>query len=188
MLPLSGGLKTMIPQSGSFSGADIVATVYVPTLQKYMVFGELATISYSIHRELNPVRALGTINPKGYCRGPRTTAGSLIFTVFDRHVLYEAQTALREKYKETLIRSSQYGLLSPGFVQNIKFITDEIPPFDVIINMRNEMNLVGSKLIIKGIRIVNEGQTMSINDLITENVMQYVANGIDLMEPTFVSE
>src|SRR5690606_39902774 len=82
----------MIPQSGSFSGADIVATVYVPTLQKYMVFGELATISYSIHRELNPVRALGTINPKGYCRGPRTTAGSLIFTVFNRHVLYEARS------------------------------------------------------------------------------------------------
>ena len=29
----------MIPRTGSFTGADIVATVYVPTLQKYMVFG-----------------------------------------------------------------------------------------------------------------------------------------------------
>jgi len=176
----------MIPRTGSFTGADIVATVYVPTLQKYMVFGELSTISYSIHRELNPVRALGAINPKGYCRGPRTTAGSLIFTVFDRHVLYEAQLALRERYKEMLIQTSQYNLVSPNFVSNIKFTTDEIPPFDVIVNMMNETSPVGSKLVIKGIRIVNEGQTMSINDLITENVMQYVADGIELMGPTFV--
>lgn len=178
----------MIPQTGSFSGADIVATVYVPTLQKYMVFGELATISYSIHREFNPVRALGAINPKGYCRGPRTTAGSLIFTVFDRHVLYEAQTALQAKYAEMLAQSSRYGGSASGFVDNIKFVADEIPPFDVIVNMGNEMNTVGSKMVIKGVRIVNEGQTMSINDLITENVMQYVADGIDLMEPMFIRQ
>jgi len=179
-----------IPDTGSFSGADIVAGVYVPALKKFTVFGELATISYSIHREFYPVRTLGSINARGYCRGARSIAGSLIFTVFDRHVLYEIQKDLKRKYQEMLAMYTQHGkeyAYSARF-NNLKFVADEMPPFDVIIHMTDESSAVGSKMAIRGVRVTNEGQTMSINDMITENVMQYLAVDIDLMEPLFANE
>jgi methionine aminopeptidase len=63
--------------------------------------------------------------------------------------------------------------------QNMK--TDEMPPFDINITFMNEhgnhatMNLYG-------VYILTEGQTMSIEDMITENTMQYLAMDIDLMD------
>ena len=76
----------------SYSGADIVATIQAIG-GKPMVFGELQTITYSTHREVQPIRSIGNINPRGFTRGPRTIAGSMIFTVFDRHVI---QNVLKE--------------------------------------------------------------------------------------------
>lgn len=70
----------------TFSGADAVAT-FTPVGGKPIVFGEIQTISYSIYRPTTPVYTLGRINPKGVVKGQRTIAGSIIFTVFDRHVL-----------------------------------------------------------------------------------------------------
>jgi hypothetical protein len=72
--------------STSFSGADIIATV-TPYGGRPIVFAEIQTLSYSIYRPTQPVYALGRINPSGAVRGQRTIAGSLIFIVFDRHVL-----------------------------------------------------------------------------------------------------
>jgi hypothetical protein len=172
----------LLPDHGVFTGADMVAGLYVPKLGIFRTFGEISTISYSKHRELYPVRGLGTINPKGFTRGPRTIAGSLVFTVFDRHVLYEIQEDLMRVYREKL-EANGYG--RGGRFSNVRFVTDEMPPFDIIVSMANETNPIGSSIRIYGVRITNEGQTMSIEDMITENVMQYLATGIDLMAPSF---
>ena len=74
----------------SFSGCDMVATLLVPdindsTKKHIYAIGELQTISYSIHMERKAVRSIGNINAKDYILGPRTIAGSLVFTVFNRH-------------------------------------------------------------------------------------------------------
>src|SRR5437763_13223272 len=87
-VPASGSFKNYNGVSTSFSGADIVTSI-TPYGGSPIVFGELQTISYSIYRPMQPVYALGQINPKGVVRSTRTIAGSLIFTVFDRHVLKE---------------------------------------------------------------------------------------------------
>jgi hypothetical protein len=139
----------------SFSGTDIVATLAFPG-KAPVVFGELQTITYSIHRDKFPVRTLGRINPKGFAFGGRTIAGSLIFTVFDRHAIISA-----------------FG--SPFSV------TDELPPFDVTINLKNEYG-DASVIRITGITIIDEGQVMSIEDILTENTMSYMATDIVLME------
>ena len=52
------------------------------------VLAECQTLSVSIHREKVSVRACGCVYPKGVCRGQREIAGSMIFTVFNEHVLY----------------------------------------------------------------------------------------------------
>lgn len=163
----------------SFSGADIVATI-TPIGGKPRVFGEIQTLSYSIYRPTTPVYTLGRINPKGFVRGQRTIAGSLIFTVFDRHVLKDVIDAYNfstdpndpnniYKFTESEITEMK---------KNMK--TDEMPPFDINITFLNEYGNAAA-LNIYGVHILTEGQTMSIEDMITENTMQYVAMDIDLM-------
>jgi len=161
----------------SFSGADIIASIKAMG-GKPMVFGELQTITYSTHREIRPIRSVGSINPRGFTRGPRTIAGSLIFTVFDRHVI---QNVL----KEGLLAGTP-GSGATDIAKNI--MTDEMPPFDITVSFINEYG-TSSRLAIYGIIIVDEGQVMSIDDMITENTMSYIAHGIQLMtnEETFTS-
>ena len=72
----------------SFSGCDIKAIINRPSASP-ITLGNLSTITYSIHREVYPVRAVGVTNPRGFTRGPRTMAGTCIFTVLNKHALHE---------------------------------------------------------------------------------------------------
>jgi hypothetical protein len=143
----------------SYAGTDIVATILVPNEKTDLTLGELQTISYSIHRENSPVRVLGNVNPAGFVRGPRTIAGSLIFTQFDEYTFYRLQ-----QFKEMM-------------KHNLFPLADMLPPFDIILTFSNELGLV-SKLKIFGVTIVDEGGTMSVDDLITEQTYTYMARGI----------
>jgi hypothetical protein len=174
----------------SFSGADIVATI-TPLGGKPVVFGEIQTISYSIYRPTTPVYTLGRINPSGVVRGQRTIAGSLIFTVFDRHVLKDVINAYNfssptEPGKVSLnsigMGDDVYQFSSTEIAEMKKNMkTDEMPPFDINITFLNEYGN-SATLNIYGVHILTEGQTMSIEDMITENTMQYIAMDIDLMD------
>lgn len=154
----------------SFSGCDIVVQAF--SGDKLKKFAELQTISYSVHREKFPVRTLGRANPKGFTRGTRTIAGSLVFTIFDRNALYEILTTNRNDPPD-----------SPGHSPLI----DAIPPIDITITFQNEMGFMAS-MRIYGLEIVDEGQTMSIDDIITENVMSYIARDITVMYPDNLDE
>lgn len=144
----------------SYSGCDIIASIRVSDDRPPRILGELQTISYSIHREVQPVRTLGRSNPTGFTRGQRTIAGSLIFTVFDRNILNE----IKEEMK----------------LEDIS-LADELPRFDIDIIMHNEYGRASS-MRIEGIIIVDEGQVMSIEDMLTENTMSYMATDIKVLD------
>lgn len=148
----------------SYSGCDITPSITVG--DKTFVLGNIATISYSIHRDMAPVRTLGRAYPKSYVSSSRTVAGTLIFSVFDNHVLHDVRKAVLTEVEANGQQSSP--------------LTDQLPPFDVNIEFRNEYG-ARSYMRIYGLQISDEGQTHSINDIYTENVMQYVARDIDLM-------
>lgn len=148
----------------SFSGCDMVATILIPSLGNTpYAIGELQTISYSIHMDRQPVRSIGDINVKDYVMGPRTIAGSLVFAVFNKHF---ANRILKD------VSNS----VSSGYA----FLIDEIPPFNIVISAANEYG-VRSKMVIYGVRLVNEGQVMSINDIYTENTYQFVATDVEYL-------
>lgn len=151
----------------SFSGADIVAVV-TSYDGKSVVLGSLQTVSYSVYRSTSPVYALGRVGAKGAVRGARTIAGSLIFAVFDRHALYEVMVGLEGEDMYTPLKS------------------DEIPPFDITISFMNELG-ESAQLVIYGVHLISEGQTMSVEDLMTESVMEYIAMDIDEMMPDSIS-
>lgn len=143
----------------SYSGADIVASMLVPGERYALHLGDLQTISWSTHRENTPVRGLGHTSPCGFVRGSRTISGSLIFTQFNKYTFY------RLEYYRRLASVGLYGL------------GDMLPPFDILISATNEYGSF-SKMKIYGVTIVDEGGTMSIDDMVTENTMTYMARGI----------
>lgn len=171
-------LENIMQTYTSFSGADMVAVCNI--LGEDVVLGTLQTISYSLHMERNAVRSIGNINAKDYTQGPRTIAGSLVFAVFDKHVLYHMAEAFKynNKYKDNKY-TQLYGKYK-SFTNNRHVLADELPPFNVTITFANEYGN-RSKLAIYGIRLLNEGQVMSVSDLYTENTYQFVALDIDYL-------
>ena len=168
----SNSQNTFRYSNETFSGCDMTATItinkqsYNKTTKKYQiqpytkVIGELATISYSINMDKKPVRSIGNVNAKDYVMGQRTIAGSLVFSVFNKH------------FAEDIIRE-----INESYPAGTSFLVDELPPFDLTISAANEYGY-RSRLAIYGIRLLNEGQVMSINDVYTENTYQFFA--IDL--------
>ena len=152
----------------SYSGCDIIVTATLPLKTEsgdsvYFTLGSLQTLSVSTHQDKRPVRSLGNINAKDYVMGQRTIAGSLVFAVFDRH------------FADNIMKSVGVTM------------ADEIPALDLTINFANEYGRM-SKMAIYGVKLINEGQVMSINDLYTENTYQFTALGMTPLESEIEGE
>ena len=149
----------------SYSGCDITVTASLPPINgqiinKYYTLGSLQTLSISTHQDKRPVRSLGVINAKDYVMGPRTIAGSMVFAVFNKHFATEIMNDLGASGGKNVI------------------LPDEIPALNITVNFANEYGRM-SRMAIYGVKIINEGQVMSINDLYTENTYQFVALGLE---------
>ena len=154
----------------SFSGCDVVVSAqmapipdpnnnYELTPFKSHVLGSLQTISYSTHQDRAPVRAIGNINAIDYVQGQRTIAGTMVFAMFHEHWM----TPLLEDLKTR--------------IPNLDIWSDELPALNLTISMSNEYGYA-SNMVIYGVKFIEDGGVMSINDLYTENTLQYVATGI----------
>lgn len=141
-----------------------------------ITLGDVQTITWSTFREKKPVRTFGRVNPKARTRGQRTIAGSLIFTVFDRASLWELLQA-HSALANTGVRT-QGGV----YPSTEGVLVDQLPPFDISIIASNEIG-DNSAMVLYGIEIHSEGTTLSIQDMLTENVMQFTAADIDVLRP-----
>jgi len=155
-------LEGMAKANTSYSGSD--ATVFAIVNDVVIVLGNVATFSYSIFREKAPVRVLGRSHAKGYTSGGRTISGSFVFIVFDRNPLYD----VIEQFKHVGKPGDRYS--SP--------VPDQLPPIDLILLFDNEYGH-SSIMRLYGVEFIQEGQVHSVNDLYSENTMQYVARDID---------
>lgn len=171
---VGGGPSSRFAINNSFSGCDIRATVKstdpLTNNTSMKLLGNIATLSYSIHREKFPVRTLGTTFPKAFTRGPRTIAGTLIFNVFDRYALWDILET-----KKSLDR---------GFNEDAHaLVGDQIAPFDITCTFISELGIV-SRLMIYDVELVDEGQVMSVNDIYIESTHSFVAADISVMSPS----
>ena len=187
----------------TFSGADIAATITVPllltdprasqsssavyqTAMAPVTIGNLQTITVSTHRDKYPVRVLGRTNPKGFTYGPRTIAGTLIFSMFDRESLRTVQDKVQKFYQQA---SATYA----ATVGNVnlstslpRLLSDDLPPFDVTVTMANEYGDV-AKMMIVGVEIVDWGNTMGVDDMFIEETMSYMAQNVVPIHPDSLS-
>ena len=133
----------------------------------------------------------------------RGIAGSLIFTTFDRPALYDliAKNLSNDSFKiwtrnwniipnmnllgDTRIGSAISSAQSQdaGVSQVLPYYADQIPPFDVTITFANEYGQAAVKSIY-GVELLNEGSGTSMDDIMIEETMTFVAREISPMVPT----
>jgi len=162
-------LTNTLPNKMSFSGADITITAVIPNkylkakdsgdktivVDKVMEIDNIQTFSYSIHRDTDHSRSIGSDTPNGMVKGQAVIAGTAIFTVITTHILQSIFDSV--KYDPVRI--------------------DQLPPIDLFLDFQNEAG-DAARIGIFGVEWVNEGQVMSIHDLITENSVNYFATAI----------
>ena len=170
----------------SFSGVDIKATF------GGKVIGELQGVSYSVTREKAPIYTMGSADPRSFSRGKRGIAGTLIFTVFDRSALLEQFKTMEDRSgwffaHDTDVQRHTVDESKGGQVwQDVNtdnswqapWYPDQIPPFDIVLTAANEYGQV-AQMSVRGVEILNEGSGMSIDDIVTEQQMTFVAREIN---------
>lgn len=182
----------------TFSGADIVCTFGGSTI------GALSGITWSVTREKAPIYTMGSPNPRSFSRGKRGIAGSLIFTVFDRPALYSMLADHKRNNDDSVkfwtramnVLSTNADITHRGIVPNEEqgvdviskypYYADQIPPFDVTITFANEYGQAAVRSIY-GVEIMNEGSGASMDDIVIEETMTFVARELGPMVATAVN-
>ena len=194
----------------SFSGADIIATF------GGQVIAELLSITWSVTREKAPNYCMGDPNPKGFSRGKRGIAGSLVMAVFNRNALIEElkhsgqdrlskyytfvganglaaenqrfnSVAEYNEFMQAVVNTGNGELLEAAVRPvEIKY-ADQILPFNITINFANEYG-ERCKMALIDVEIMNEGMGVSIDDLSTSQNYTYVARDIQILEGTIPSK
>lgn len=182
----------------TFSGADIVATFGGAAI------GSLSGITWSVTREKAPIYTMGSANPRSFSRGKRGIAGSLIFTMFDRPSLYDM--LLKHATDGTVNYFTRSSNVLPGFDTSstithsgivapdsqllevrsaFPYYADQIPPFDVSLTFANEYGQAAVRSIY-GVEILNEGSGASMDDIVIEETMTFIARELGPMYATNV--
>ena len=165
----------------SFSGCDIIPMVYGVELgtkkvdnkdistftPKLFELGIITTISYSIHTDKRPIYPCGYHKAKAFVSGIQTIAGTMIFVVMNEHPL--TSLISRDTDMESFIKGSNDISL--------------LPPFDMTLLIGNEYGTC-SILNIYGIEFIDEGLTISVNDVYSELTVQYLCRDVSMLANT----
>lgn len=157
----------------SVSSVDMLATVSIVTPENktlQITLGTLSVVAISEMRDTFPVSVLSTIAPVGFTRGHRITAGSLVFSVFDRgsfSYLVDADTAPAQH------NSVQDALDGTGSLSFYDTPADALPPFDIhmVYNSDGIMCYEG----LRGVRIVNQGMGRSMESAALQESYSFLA-------------
>ncbi len=192
---MAGAVSEFQRAYNSFSGVDIKAQFGNKAI------GTLQAVSFSITREKAPVYTMGSADPRSYSRGKRGIAGTLIFIVFDRHMLLEimrtrvfqsdiddihpvgwpndnvnleVQLTPAVHSSTDSAESDLTSVLSDQRTDVPAWYSDQIPPFDIVLAANNEYG-ASAKMVIYGVEILNEGSGVSIDDIVIEQQITYAA-------------
>lgn len=180
----------------SFSGTDIHA-VFGDT-----IFGELQMVSYKIDREKAPVYTMGSADLRTIARGKRLITGACVFVVFDKDALLDtmnqqsavdpflskAETA--NFNSDGSLNSSTPAGGSVGLARdadtssNSTFtesaparLVDQLLPFDITLIGASEYGRY-NKMVIHQVELMSESGGVSIDDLVIEKQMSFIARSI----------
>lgn len=143
-------------------------------------FGTAITISYSIYRSKQSVFNFGNNLIDGFAIGNKYVAGTLIKGIFTRDELNDALSII----KNGLIASFDPKKLTDISNRNVVhgLMKDDLLSCDINIIYTNEYTGEVQYETIHDATFINNGQVASINDIITESTLSYIARDVKSME------
>lgn len=150
---------------------------------------DVMTLSYSVFRVKAPVVTLGQSGVGGYGLGVKTVAGTMIRSVFMTDAISEFQTKCylmnQQQIQERL--SNIDGKIPSGvpLKDHLAFMKDDLAYFNIhMVSVTEETKsyldqtpFMRQEMII-GAMIINNGQTYSVEDLITETSFSFQAKAV----------
>lgn len=163
----------------SYSGADCDVFATRDGVNGGLIHLEnIATVSISMYEAKAPVRRLGHAAPIGFTGNIRSIAGSLIFVVVREHPLRKVMQKFKRFKKHVDDEKTQKGFEQSEDVFNAGMIL----PFNLMLMYKNEVDKLGAGIRINNVEFISEGIVTSVNDMVTEVVLQFVATEIDQLE------
>lgn len=176
MMPVSG---TSIQVVFEFPSNDVHKSVYL-----YMP--DVITVSHSVHRSKIPITTLGETTVTGIGIGTKMVAGSII-KMFNRRDSFQAYIRMfvEERY-DKMSQAKKASLLS--LKSNISmnemsdYMLDDLAPFNIHLISMSEYDCVHKdppKIdSILGCLIINTGKVYSVENLITEETLSFMAKTV----------
>ena len=181
----------------SMSGADTMVIIEFPAFEGgmyskpvYVKLKSVVSLSWSVYRAKTPVTPLGESLVSGFGLGHKTVAGHIIKTLTYKDELsaivqYYSKVSLDYKNanyvenlgsKVSISLDSKYEITQKNFDSLMK---DDLVPFNIHAYSISEYTGHIIKDSIYGCTIINTGQVQSIENLITENTIAFVAKYIE---------
>lgn len=176
----------------SYSGSDCrVFANYPDDPANTIELASVNTISISVYESKSPVRALGYRNVKGFTNSLRTIGGSMILTVVKDHPLRRLARKNKDNRPFSEDKNTK-GIVEVGG-REINRLSTMLEPFNLKLVYVNEVqrNIKGSLnraennyieyavSLLENIHIVNESIVSSVNDMVTEIAVQFVAENFE---------
>jgi hypothetical protein len=160
----------------SYTGSDIrvlieLADTVAGMPRRFKQLLELTTLTVSVHRVKSPVAAAGFINTKGFSRGRRTIAGTLVMTKFTT---------------EVLLRFLEADIITDKSKDGHYLKVDQLPPFNLTILFADEWGHASYQRLLR-VEFVTDGSVYSIQDMLTEQTISYMAADFTPLLPLTMS-
>lgn len=168
---MSGVNSTIIFEFPSFDGRTT----------KFIKLNSIITIAYSVYRAKTPVYYLGSNTVRGFSLGNKMVAGSVIKTLTYQDDLSQF---LEYYQSEALSYKDLHAIPNLGSKRYIAFkefdsmMRDDLLPFNIYIYNISEYTGAIICDAIYGATIVNNGQVQSVENLITENTISFIAQSV----------
>lgn len=154
---------------------------YRPTESIFVKVDSVITIAYSVYKSNIPVYLLGENMVSGFGLGNKVVGGSIIKTLTYKDELIDALSF----YQSTAIKyKDEHAVPNLGSKLNISIkdfeslMRDDMPEFNIYMYSMSEYTGKTRMDAIYGVKITNTGQVQSIENLITENTLSFVARNI----------
>jgi|GEM_PF-6395501 len=177
-------LKSTIYESIGGSSTHIVINFHLlngfgKIVEVPIYFGSMITISYSVYRSKQSVFNMGSKLIDGFAIGNKYVAGTLIKGVFDNDELNSALNTIRNVLIDNFSISNPVSASNNNVIHSI--MKDDILSCDINILYTNEYTGKIQMEVIHDATFINNGQVASINDIITETTISYIARSVKSM-------
>lgn len=151
---------------------------YKETESIFVKVDSIITIAYSVYKSKVPVYLMGNNTVSGFGMGNKVVAGSIIKTLTYRDEMTEALTFYQGealKYKDKYAEPNLGTKVHMSTKEFDSLMRDDTPSFNIYTYSVSEYTGKVRSDAIYGCTITNTGQVQSVENLITENTLSFVA-------------